>query len=342
MVNEYIRYLSWKGFNKKVEEFEELINPAVRPNEEQLNIIYDNSHNSKSINVQEFKKEKLNVNIRKTKPTGNIWQVAYSNDIDFIQINKLLNELLQKDKVSYSYSDIGSLFGFTKDGVRGFIGPIIGFGLIERESKVVTELGKLIIKYDPYFEDIGTLWFLHYNISSKPSMILWNRLSNKIFRKKQFSYKDYLDVLTDQKSNYSEETFSRSRREFVLYMRAYLNTELSKLKIFTEYEKEKYQRTDLVLVPDEVLLAAILLFKDRFYKSEVTLEIKKLINYENSPGTLFYLNETTFRNSLERLRKVRLINIESFADLDQIKFTNISDYVEMLKYYYQNKFENNR
>lgn len=337
---EYIRYLEWKGFKNKVEEFNKILDTGTNVEKKQLEIFLNNltEKESKDITIN-ISPEKVCKSGKTKKENVTTWQVAYSNDIDFIQINRLLNELIQKEKSSYSYSDIGSIFGFTKDGTRGFIGPIIGFGLIDRDDKTVTELGKLILKYDSYFEDIGTLWFLHYYISSQPHLILWNRLSNIIFPKQNFNFKDFSESISDLKNNYTKETFSRARREYTLYIRAYLNTELSKLKIFKEIEKEQYQKDNITNVPDEILLASILLYKERFFSNEVTLEIKNLLNNTNSPGTLFYLNESKLRESIERLRQKGLLIIESFADLDQIKFTHVTNYIEMMKYYYEQKFK---
>jgi hypothetical protein len=99
-------------------------------------------------------------------------------------------------------------------------------------------------------------------------------------------------------------------------------------------EDEEYFRKEPAALPDEILFAAILLYKAQFFSRNVTLEIGDLANAENSPGRLFYLHEHHFREALERLRMSGQIIIESYADLDQIKFNRRMDYLDCLDRYY--------
>ena len=119
--------------------------------------------------------------------------------------------------------------------------------------------------------------------------------------------------------------------------KAYIESDFNKLNILHATAEKEYIRTTPTTVPDAILFSCILFYKVRFYPKDVALEVTKLINDENSPGRLLFMNEYRFRESLERLRIDGLITIESFANLDQIKFLKTTDYLESLSNYYKSK-----
>ena len=89
---------------------------------------------------------------------------------------------------------------------------------------------------------------------------------------------------------------------------------------------------------DEILYAVILFFKSLYFPEDVAIEIKILLHHDNAPARLLFLNEEQMREALERLRVKGLITIESFADLDQIKFNKRETWLQALEDYYKEKF----
>lgn len=76
--------------------------------------------------------------------------------------------MVNKNPAAFQGKNGPDIFGIGNNMVKSLRYWLKAFGLIEeRQSKgaVLTELGKLILKYDPYFEDIFTIWILHSYIA---------------------------------------------------------------------------------------------------------------------------------------------------------------------------------
>jgi len=334
IAREYVRYLRWKGFHKKAEEFEAILNASDKPEK----IASGKKTSQPTLPLFENNKEVLS---QKTAPKNKeySWSVSYGAEINFLQVQRLLSNLIKESKKAYSTKEVASVLGYAEKKAGGFSRLLHFLGLLEDKTKTPTELAKTIFRVDPYFEDLGTLWFLHYHISSQPVLIIWNRIANHLMTRAQFTFEDAEEVLQDQRAYHNEYAFKHHlRKEFRVFTKAYLESAFKKLNLLTTEDNQIFIRTNTISLPDEVLLAAILFYKQRFHADEVALEIKTLFQAENSPGRLFYLKEHKFREALERLRQNGNITIESFADLDQIKFSNTTDYLEQLKNYYHNKF----
>src|SRR5438105_10374779 len=70
--------------------------------------------------------------------------------------------------------------GLTEKHVKYLCGITHALGLTEQKTYKATALGRLIYRYDPFFDDAGTLWFLHYVMSSNPYNLVWHRLVTTI------------------------------------------------------------------------------------------------------------------------------------------------------------------
>jgi len=326
---EYIRYLRWKKFNHLADEFEAIFSGRDYP-------VLKKSQNDDAALPLFAQKPKSEKKVMEEKP---VWQVSNGIDINLMQTQRLLTEMKAENRQSYSKSQVASIMGYALKKAEGFTRPLYFMGLLENKSKRPTELAQSIQKYDPYFEDYGTLWFLHYRISSQKSYIIWNRVVSVLMQRNHFTREDAAEALAEQKANYSDYSFTHHlSKEFRVIMNAYTQSEFGKLNILQRNNEDVFIRTRPVAIPDEVLYAVILYFKALYFPGEVTLEIKKLLHHENAPARLLFLNEDALREALERLRMKGLITIESFADLDQIKFNQPQTWLEALEAYYKQKF----
>ena len=334
LAREYVRYLRWKGFHKKADEFEAILNSSDQPQEKNVAKV----ESQPTLPLFETEEEDAKQKLISTKNI-HAWYVSRGSEINFIQTQRLLSNLIYQKKEHFSLEEISKILGYSNEKTRGFSRLLQFLGLLEDNTKTPTELAKAIFRVDPYFEDLGTLWFLHYHISSQPVLIIWNRIANHLMTRGHFTLEDAEEVLQDQRAYHNEYAFKHHlRKEFKVFTKAYLESAFKKLNLLTTEDNQVFVRTNNISLPDEILLVAILFYKQRFYTDEVALEIKTLFQAENSPGRLFYLKEHKFREALERLRQNGYITIESFADLDQIKFSGSTDYLGQLKIYYHNKF----
>jgi len=335
-LKEYIRYLRWKGYKHKAEEIEKILD--LKTEHEQVRIskpeptLFDNNKKvKKKKNPTKAKKE-----LSKSRIT---WQVARGAEVNLIKAHKIFSLWESRNGDPYSAKDFMDILGYSNEKVKGFTRILTYMGLLQEKPKQPTPLALLINNYDPYFEDLGTLWFLHYYISSQSNLIIWNRLANSLFHKNNFTLNDTEGLFDDQKKTHSEYSYTMHlKKEFNVCLNAYTKDEFRKLNLVSQANDEEYIRQNASPIPDEVLLAMTLRNRDVFFIDQVALEIDSLFKNNNSPGRLSYMNEYRFREALERLRKKGFITIESFADLDQIKFTEkVTTYLDVLTKYYKNK-----
>jgi len=335
---EYVAYLRCKNFEHKAHEFEILVN-QIKQNLSVSEIL--NTSGNSFTNRNLFGDEIVKKEYSKKEKSQYVWQISRGAQIDFTQASVILEYCIESNKSHFSSNEYPAIIGYSPEKSEGFSRILYFLGLLDDKTKNPSMLARLILLNDKYFEDLGTLWFLHYYISSDRRLIIWNRISNHLIPKPSFTYEDVIRLLDDQRQNHSVQSFGMHlRKEFSTCIKAYIESNFSKLNLLSFDETGyKYHKTQPYLVPDEILLAAIWLFKTRYYPNEVALEIKLITTVENSPGRLFYLTERYFRDALERLRIKGYITIESFADLDQIKFTEFIDYLEVLRMYFKQKFE---
>jgi len=329
---EFVRYLRWKGHHNKADEFGKIANSTNRK-------LSPSSGTKGQLSFFAVTDQAAKEKSKKGKKSKTTWQVALGTEINFVQTQRLLENLFNYGKPSYPAQDIMDILGYSKKKAQGFSRLLFFLGLLGDKSRKPTQLAQIIRKYDGYFEDIGTLWFLHYHISSQPNLVIWNRIANRLMARSNFTFEEAAGLFKDQRTTHSEYSFNHHlRKEFNVCIRAYLESEFNKLSLLRSEKKNEFIRTMPAPAPDKILMASILLYKSRFYANDVTIGIDSLTRQENSPGRLFYLNESKLREALERLRIGGDIVIESFADLDQIKFGRTTDHLKCLENYYQNKF----
>ena len=355
---EFVRYLTWKGFHHKAREFEAIFeNPPAVPTVAAVDASpVQPGHQMVGLNDQGRSSALVDRAESESQPSlfaaeaqtvlpataaAPAWQVSQGADINFLKAQRLLETLRQHPHKRYTSKEFGDILGYAEKKAQGFARQLTYLGLLEDKTRQSTPLACVIQQYDPYFEDTGTLWLLHYIISSQPHLVIWNRLVNHLFATAQFGLDDARPLFEDQRATHSETSFkTHLRKESMVCVRAYLESEFSHLHLLASEDDETYSRLAPALIPDPVLLAAILVYRARFYANSVALEVNTLIAPENAPGRLCFLHEAHLREALERLRLTGDITIESFADLDQIKFTRATEPVACLEHYYQEKFGN--
>lgn len=350
---EFVRYLRWKGFQRKAQEFEELFqsplpdsgtHPHPLPGGEQKGGGAPEGESGAgpqqgALFETAASQPRQATNAQAAHPA---WQISQGAEINLLQAQRVLQAMFQAPGKGYSSKDFAAILGYALKKTEGFLRWLGYLGLTAGQPKQPTALARLVQTYDPYFEDAGTLWFLHYGVSSQPHLVIWHRIANQLLLRPQFTLEDAKALFSDQAARHTPNAFrTHLRKEFLVCTRAYLEAEFSRLHLL-EVERdaggaEVYRRTLAAPAPDEIALAAILLYRARYAPNSAALEIPRLIFPENAPGRLLFLKEPQFRAALERLRLNGWITIESFADLDQIKFVRTSAYLECLQSYYQAK-----
>jgi len=167
---------------------------------------------------------------------------------------------------------------------------------------------------DPYVEDIGTLWLLHYFLvkTSRASIyhLFFNEFSSEnTYFEKENIIKFILRKL--QESNINNVNSKTIEKDINVLIRSYYKDEntkdieedsinlLNELEMIKKDKKHYYFNHDNKQdIPEEILFFTILDFLD---KNEKTVSINRICYSDLSPGKIFLLNKP------EIIEKIRLL-----------------------------------
>jgi hypothetical protein len=201
------------------------------------------------------------------------------------------------------------------------------FNIID-DNDIASEFGIKIFSengFDPYLEDTGTIWLLHYNLIKKNKASIYSLLFNE-FRKERVDFtKEQFHSFLKRKCNendtdvkYNENTinsdinvllknFSRPDSKSRLEIEDVFSNMFLDLDLITNYKKRNIEehlidwyriegntREEL---PVEILLFVIL---DNF-KSETSISFRQLLVGYNSPGSVFALTAEGLYNKIQQI-----------------------------------------
>jgi hypothetical protein len=266
--------------------------------------------------------------------------------VDLTQIARLLKIVCtvmpQPGRIPQEF--IASELGFStqedrRNRTKNLCGVAVAFGLIRPIVLTPTELGKLVYRYDSFLDDLGTLWLLHYLISSNERYVIWNRLVNHVIPENDRFWTSVARPYFDDLSQfYSERTMNEHpRNETAVVWNAYTEQAFRYLDYIKAEREQVYVRGDRTPVPPHVFFAAVLSYRNRFAPNVTTLEISQLINSVNSPGRVFGMSSWQVRDILEEVKNLGYIYIETRADLDQIRFRDNGTFLEVIRRYYEER-----
>ena len=223
----------------------------------------------------------------------------------------------------------------------------------------LTDLAKLILKKDPYFEDDGTLWILHYHLATNKAFApTWHWVFNH-FGIRQFTQDQFISHLERYVHGELRRKVQPStlEKDFRCLVRTYTRWEetgkpyefedsfdcpLASLNLLHQLPTSK---TYKLISPNPQTLPSLIvgyaLMKMgqnvSLHKREASLRDAQ---YEpESPGRVFVLDTETLYEYLIALEKEHpdLISFSRTAGLNIIMFKPIGDPLDVLKRYYKVK-----
>ncbi|WP_276975522.1 DUF4007 family protein [Flavobacterium filum] len=224
------------------------------------------------------------------------------------------------------------------------------FNLLDNHDNL-TELAKYIFGSkgkDPYIEDIGTIWLLHYNLVKTAKATIYNMFFNEFSKDYNFFEKEHitkyiLNILRDLDiKNINTNTIDK---DINVLLRSYYKDETSKdieedsVILLSELEIIKKEKKSYYLnyenkqdIPENIFLFAILEFLS---KDESTVSINRISFSNSSPGRIFLLNK---HDVIEKIRlleaKYKGIVYSSQAGVETIQFKKSIDKWKVLDDYY--------
>ena len=271
-------------------------------------------------------------------------------------------DFLQK---GYNFNDPDAVvkLGVGKNMVSSIRFWLKAMNLIDGDNKN-TKIAQLILDdegYDPFIEDIGTIWLLHYLLVTTNYASLYQIIFNDFLKgKREFSkdtLQNYIKRLSTNKngSQYNGKTVQNDIKVFVrnylqsenelkdfnieddhagLFQELGLIKQLNQLgpdnKVIKYYIIEREERT---AIPKEIFLYSILANK------EITdsVSLNELVSGNNSVGSVFLMNRSGVYQKIEELlHEYSYISFNQTAGVPVLQFDKKPDPIEVLKNYYEN------
>lgn len=262
-------------------------------------------------------------------------QIANGYNLEFDTLARLLDAVCRDERGRIPMEDLASAIGVADRQAKHLSALANALGLTQQMTYKPTPLGLLLKARDPFFDDPGTLWFLHYVIGSEPRAIIWNRIVNAIIPKQpRFTREHLRAAFEDLREWFSEASIKKHvLKEINTFLNAYTEQAFSRL-VYLRAEGDWYALGYRLPIPPLVLAASIAHFRGDRRAGDTAVSIPDLCAAPNSPGIVFQLPEERLRLLLEELKTQPGISLESRADLDQVRISpDLSD-VELMKRYY--------
>jgi len=247
----------------------------------------------------------------------------------------------------------------------------IGLAVETKESSLArplkpTDLAKKLLLgkgWDPYFEDIGSLWLLHWQLTNNLVRgYVWNLIFSSYleseFDKKQIQF--FLEKYIEQAG--VKTTSGTVEREVDCCLRTYvpsrakpgviseesLDCPLAELDIIRYVVDDNIYRFNVGAKPSlpvGIFGYALLQYLPSVVTSRRTISVDECVYRHGSPGQVFKLDENSVVEYLEALEEITngKIRLQETAGLRQIYLHNSigSDFdsyaIEMLKGHYEQK-----
>ena len=243
-------------------------------------------------------------------------------------------DAVSEDPNVFSRDDALVRLGVGKNMVRSIRHWGLATGLIEEDCNFVnnrgrhlrpSELGAYVFAdngYDPYLEDVGTLWLLHYLLASNPSgPTTWYWVFNH-FPESLFTVDRLVDSLANlaTREEWNRVAEGTLRRDVNCFVRTYvpsrtskaaaedvLDCPLAELDLLYEVEDGQhfsFRRGTQSTLPPHIFVYALLNFWNDFAPSRNALLFDEIAYYPRSPGRIFKLSESAVTDLLDSLSVV--------------------------------------
>ena len=248
----------------------------------------------------------------------------------------------------FSCKNLTDIFGIGTNMVKSLKYWLQATGMIQEEKKSeykLTKLGELIYEYDPYLEDIFSLYFIHLNlVTNTDKAIIWNIFFN-LGNLKNFTKKELLDqlkyVLDSRNLEYNEKILVD---EISTLLKTYVNEEnndtpennftcpLTDLKLIKKVNKDVFQK-ELSTLDNLNMYVVLYCIYNQMESDSISFE--KLYSGENSVGKLLNLDKVILNEYIDMLKREEYLIVNRTAGLNMIYINKKIELEDMFKKYYR-------
>ncbi len=245
--------------------------------------------------------------------------------------------------------DAPDIFGIGNNMVKSLRYWLKALGIAEEKSGVgvkLSPIGQIIKDYDPYIEDIFTIWVLHSNLAMNfKEATTWYLFFNE-FDALDFKKSQLFDSLKSQLLNYVEKFPPKSLQSDIDIL---LNMYSKDKEINDPEEKNQSPFTQLGLVkyrdgeytkmhPDKRIINEWNVLFELMKENKLgdSLSISNLIEGKESIASIYQLTATFVNELLDKLDSRNLIKVNRTAGLDVIYIETDMKSEDVLEEYYRN------
>lgn len=205
----------------------------------------------------------------------------------------------------------------------------------KREQQLTQDLGEIIYKYDPYFEEFFSLWLLHFNIvSNKELCTSWYLFFNK-FPLKEFTKEELIQGMEVVMEEYlKEDSYSKKslHDDCQTILKTYVKDvashdpednlvcPLAELGLIKIQGIKQGKITYVKSKPNMEKLPALFVMYiiSKLTETYEGIAIDLLIESDNNLGKLLNFDRMMAYQYLEQLKQMNLININRTSGLDMV------------------------
>jgi len=266
---------------------------------------------------------------------------------------------VEKDPAFFSRSDVMEQLGVGSKMVKSIKYWLLATKLCEekyvnsgrgRALYLTDDFGKIISEKDPYFDDIFTLFLLHYQIVANADLcIVWNIFFNE-FSGVEFARENMIEICSENLQKKMEEGVTYSASLFsddcssVLRMYQTLEVEdpeenlqcpLNTLGLIMRGSAAKnvFNKTAPIKGALDKMAVLYVILKN-LPEDKNSVGISELISASNNVGKVFNLNRIQINEYLDQLRIAGYVNINRTAGLDMVYLNYDGSPADMLAEYY--------
>lgn len=257
------------------------------------------------------------------------------------KFSRVLTYLAHERQASEAvYEQLAKATGMSEPRVEAFGQYGVYMELLLPRSLRETPLCDLVLQYDPFFDQPGTLWLLHYLFAGNPQLVVWNYMCNAILPSvPEISKDEAAEQFLPFVGTWSESSIRKKvRKELRAFFASYAYEMFAPLKYLREVQDNIYAVTrDVTLVPPLILLATALIYRDRLWPGSSGIEIPTLVYADHSPGRIMRQRELYLRQALDKVHETGRLTIESKANLDQVRFRTGMTWLDAVRAYYEER-----
>lgn len=249
------------------------------------------------------------------------FQVSNGYLLDCDQLARALHYMLEHSNAKkITRQELSEDTGLSNRQIESLVSIGAAMGLVHTGRQTLTTTGMLVAKHDVFLEAKGTLEWCHYMAASNYRNLVWYEVFNSLLVHEAPMAQEqwvlhFRNLWTGQ---YSERTLGKGLKEEVrLVADGYTNQNFSRLSLVQLTSDDKLYRRRYIGFEPPILAAMVYDYAER--NQTHLVQVHDLGEQPASPGFVFGVEESGFRQELEALHGRGWVRYETTHGLDQLR-----------------------